>query len=102
MSVFYQKARRSQKGRMSRASEPQRQTCKACGQPDKFDFHVPDQVWCAVVPLALQNRVVCLYCFDEMARESNVEYAHHVSVLHFAGRRASFEFSVVRRASVSD
>jgi hypothetical protein len=23
---------------------PLQQTCKACGQPDKFDFHVPDEI----------------------------------------------------------
>jgi hypothetical protein len=38
-------------GMMAGMIDPrQRQTCKACGRPNKFDFHVPDKVWAAVVP----------------------------------------------------
>lgn len=71
------------------------QTCKACGQPDKFDFHVPDKIWQAVIPQRLQTRAVCFYCFDEYARENNVNYAPHISKLYFAGRGGFFEFRVV-------
>jgi hypothetical protein len=52
----------------------QRQTCKACGRPDKFDFTLPDEVWAAVVPPELVNRVVCLFCFDEFAQAKQVPY----------------------------
>src|SRR5688572_14159858 len=69
-----------------RAATPQQQTCKICNQPDKLDFHVPDDVWFAVVPARFQNRVVCLYCFDECARENNVDYAASLTTLYFAGR----------------
>ena len=72
----------------------QRQTCKACGRPDKFDFHVPDEVWAAVVPPELVTRVVCLFCFDEFAKRSGVSYAHHIERLYFAGDRASLIFAV--------
>ena len=30
--------------------DPQQQTCKVCGRPDKFNFHVPDAVWEWIVP----------------------------------------------------
>jgi len=72
--------------------EPQRQTCKVCGAADKFDFHVPDDLWAAIVPPPYRNRVVCLYCFDEFAAERGVDYSRAVAELCFAGRKASFVF----------
>ena len=72
--------------------DSQRQTCKACGRPDKFDFHVPDDVWAAVVPANLANRVVCLYCFDDFAMKNGVEYAEHIHTIYFAGDQATFIF----------
>ena len=56
--------------------DDQRQTCKVCQQPDKFDFHVPDPLWATIVPPEFQNRVVCLGCFDDFAREQGVSYHH--------------------------
>lgn len=69
------------------------QRCKVCGRRDKFNFYVPDDVWRAIVPFRLQNRVVCLGCFDRMAKEKGVEYAPHLLNLYFAGDQASFSFS---------
>jgi hypothetical protein len=66
-----------------------RQTCKACGRPDKFNFHVPDAIWRAVVPPALDGRVVCLSCFDDMAKERDVAYAASLSEIWFAGDKAT-------------
>lgn len=40
-----------------------RQTCKACGRVDYWNFDVPTEVWTAVIPAELRNRVVCLGCF---------------------------------------
>lgn len=76
------------------------QTCKVCKRPDKFDFDLPDDVWAEVVPHAYRNRVVCLACFDEFAREAGVEYAAHLRALYFAGDRAAFAFNVVSWANV--
>ena len=72
------------------------QTCKMCGQPDKFDFHVPDEIWRAVVPTAFQTLVVCLYCFDEEAAARGVRYAAAIGTVCFAGRAASLSFAVDR------
>ena len=72
-----------------------RQTCKACGRPDKFDFHVPDDVWKRVVPVEYQNRVVCLACFDEFAFERQIDYSDSLEVLCFAGDQATFKFQTV-------
>ena len=71
-----------------------RQTCQACGRPDKFDFSVSDEVWAAVVPVGLRNHVVCLECFDEFALEAGVDYSSGRSTLYFAGDRAAFVFRV--------
>lgn len=79
---------------------PMRQTCKECYRQDKFDFSVPDDVWAAVVPAELVNRVVCLACFDEFARRKGVDYAGALTTLFFAGDRAVFVFRVESFASV--
>lgn len=70
----------------------QRQTCKVCGRPDKFNFHVPDQIWNEVVPEEYRNRVVCLYCFDEFAERAGKRYAASLRELIFAGDAATFFF----------
>lgn len=77
-----------------------RQVCKVCGVPHKFDFHVPDDIWLAVVPLGLNGRVVCLDCFDDFAAKKHINYADHLKTLWFAGDRGSFEFQVVSAVNV--
>jgi hypothetical protein len=74
-------------------NESQRQTCKVCGYPDKFDFHVPDGVWQKVVPAEFHNRVVCLSCFDDFAHDRGVSYGSDLQTLFFAGRAAALVFS---------
>lgn len=75
------------------------QKCKACGRRDKFNFYVPDDIWAAVVPVRLHERVVCLGCFDRFARKRGVDYAPHLTELDFAGDKASFLFVVQDKAS---
>ena len=67
----------------------QRQTCKCCGRPDKFNFHVPDAIWRAVIPRRLEGRVVCLTCFDDLAAERGVAYAASLSEIWFSGSGAT-------------
>ena len=76
------------------------QTCKACGQWDKFDFHVPDATWAAIVPPRLRRRVVCLPCFDDFAKAKGVDYSSHLQVLYFAGAAAAFQFQVISAAGL--
>jgi hypothetical protein len=71
-----------------------RQTCKACGLPDKFNFHVSDEIWARVVPPHLHKLVVCLPCFDDFARERAVDYSQSIDSLYFAGDQAFFEFTL--------
>jgi hypothetical protein len=71
-----------------------------CGCEDKFNFAVPDDVWQRVVPTEYQNQVVCLKCFDECARERNIDYSNSIDTLYFAGEQASFKFQTVASQSV--
>ena len=71
------------------------QKCKMCGQSDKFDYHVPDNIWNDIVPRELRKKVVCLSCFDELAKEKGVIYAGFLHELHFAGSQASLVFRLV-------
>jgi hypothetical protein len=73
----------------------QQQTCKVCGRPDKFNFHVPDDIWEMVAGTEFNNRVVCLNCFDELAKEKGIKYADSLQEVYFAGSQATFVFRVV-------
>jgi len=74
-----------------------RNLCGACGRPDKFVYHVPDDTWERVVPSVLRNRIVCLVCFDDFAAMRRVNYARHLTLfLRFAGDAATFELEVRR------
>lgn len=69
-----------------------RQKCSVCGCEEKFNFHVPDEIWKKAVPQKYQNRVVCLSCFDNFAREENVDYSDSIIDLLFAGDKAAVKF----------
>ena len=79
---------------MKYLSDSQQQSCKVCGRKDKFDFHITNKIWEAVVPPIFQTKVVCLACFDAFAREKNIQYADAIEVLYFAGEKAVVTFSV--------
>jgi hypothetical protein len=86
--------------RQSGWGSSQRQTCKACGLPDKLCFHLPDEIWCSIVPQKLQNRVVCLGCFDDFARSKDVNYATSLRVIYFAGDKAVFRLEVTEARTI--
>jgi hypothetical protein len=69
--------------------------CLVCRTKDCFNFNVPDWLWEKVVPQEKQNGVICLCCFDELAKEKAVSYSDHLRKLYFAGQQAQFEFEVV-------
>lgn len=74
------------------------QRCKVCGKRDKFNFHVSDEVWAAVVPYPYQSGVVCLSCFDSFASMRGIEYADRLfKEVFFAGDAASFTMKVIKR-----
>ena len=78
----------------------QKQRCKVCWNADGFDFHVPDDIWEAVLPKLLRNRVVCLSCFDRFAYERNINYVDHLAVdLHFAGRQGVLTLAIKSRVA---
>ncbi|HEY0281604.1 MAG TPA: hypothetical protein VGC27_03155 [Rhizomicrobium sp.] len=83
----------SQTGVKPLDSGAQGQTCKHCGKRDAFDFHVSNETWARIVPEALQQRVVCLWCFDQFAKERGVSFAKEITTLYFAGENAVFHFT---------
>lgn len=68
------------------------QTCKVCGRSDKFNFHVPDDLWARVVPEEFRQRVVCLSCFDGFAATRDVDYGYDVRTLWFVGDAVTIKF----------
>ncbi len=86
---------RAAENQLDRFKKSQQQTCKVCRCPDKFDFHVADDVWRKIVPIRYQNKVVCLACFDEFAFERQIDYSTSLEILYFAGDQAVFKFQTV-------
>ena len=78
------------------------QTCKVCNRIDKFDYSIPDEIWSLIVPLQFRNKVVCLCCFDDFAREQGIAYAYALQGLIFAGHKACFEFRVKQAIQVNE
>ena len=74
-----------------------RQRCQVCRCEDKFNFNVSDELWREIVPLEFQNKVVCLPCFDELAREKNKEYAHSIACFTLPGAKRASNFKPYRR-----
>lgn len=73
-----------------------RQYCKSCGHADRFDFHVSDKMWRAVVPSALHTRAVCLSCFDAFAAAKGIDYRSALNpTMYFAGERIALELRAV-------
>ena len=77
-----------------------RQHCKVCSCEEKFNFHVPDDIWEKVVPESYREKVVCLSCFDRFAREYDVSYADAISDLYFAGDKAAVKFEAASAKDV--
>lgn len=65
----------------------QRQSCKCCNVVDGFDWHVPDEIWAAVVPEQYRNLALCLACFDDFAQAQGIDYREDLQrhPLYFAG-----------------
>jgi hypothetical protein len=76
-----------------------RQRCSVCKCVDKFNFNVPDKIWEEIVPSEHRNKVVCLDCFDDLARKQNVDYSDSIETLYFAGNQATFKFQTVAAQS---
>ncbi len=51
-----------------------REICKICYKVNRVGFHVPDEIWRAVVPGQFGNSVVCLGCFMDLADEKLIPW----------------------------
>ena len=69
-----------------------------CRRVDPLDFHVPDEIWEAIVPKPYQNRVVCISCFDKFASVKGIQYAKHLNKeVCFIGEMAHLSFVIKSR-----
>jgi hypothetical protein len=70
-----------------------REICKICWRENPVGFAVPDEIWEAVVPEHVLDRVVCLTCFTTMADAKRIAWdkkieffpvslARHLGVTH--------------------
>ena len=55
-----------------------REICKICYHNTAVGFSVPEDVWRAVVPPRLRDRVLCLACFTRLADEKLVRWEPHI------------------------
>jgi hypothetical protein len=69
--------------------------CAVCRCEERFAFHVPDDIWWSVVPVDYRKKVLCLSCFDQLAREKDIKYANTIENLYFAGDQAKLKFETV-------
>ena len=60
--------------------EASREICKICYQVNAIGFNVPDDIWRAVVPPHLVNRIVCLNCFTRLADEKLIAWDEHIEL----------------------
>jgi hypothetical protein len=65
------------------------ETCKDCWSANGIDFHVPDDVWSAVIGPhrwrvpglgTVTSPSLCLDCFDSRARRAAVIYGDRITV----------------------
>ena len=70
------------------------QSCANCLEPMNLDFIVPDDLWEAVAGEEFKGTALCLYCFDNLAGEKDIEYADLISRIVFVGRGAIMNFTV--------
>lgn len=52
-----------------------REVCKRCFRENPVGFTVPDEVWAAAVPETYRDKVLCIFCFDELAARRGVDWS---------------------------
>ena len=64
--------------------------CKNCGRLDRLDYGVTDGCWYGVVPEELRPEIVCIECFDRLAKIAGVEWSQHIQYIKFEGESGGF------------
>lgn len=54
------------------------EVCKICYKGNPVGFNVPDDIWRKAVSNRLQNRVVCLWCFINLADNKMLPWDDHI------------------------
>ena len=59
--------------------------CKICKRHVDFDYIVSDDMWKTVVPIEHLRDVICLLCFDRLAREKGIDISDGLRSVQFTG-----------------
>lgn len=59
--------------------------CAVCHQSVKFDYHVTDECWEAVVPKDKRLGVICLPCLDMLAEQKGIDISQSIEGMQFTG-----------------
>lgn len=57
--------------------------CGVCGQVPRFDYHVNSDVWNELISEEMKRGVVCLPCFNKMAKNKGINLANCLVDIHF-------------------
>jgi Mor family transcriptional regulator len=52
-----------------------REICASCHKRNPLEFTVADDVWAAAVPSELQNKTLCIMCFDRWATRRGIDWS---------------------------
>ena len=63
---------------MNEQQYPHREICGLCHKVVKIGFHVPDNIWEAVVHPSRINDIHCLSCFTERADEKMIAWDNDI------------------------
>lgn len=67
--------------------------CAICGKKNiKFDYNVTDNLWNQVVPKNIRRKVICLECFDKLAKEKGIKLSEGIQSIQFTGLNEIIEF----------
>lgn len=58
---------------------PVREICADCGRVSPVGFHVPDEVWEAVLPDEYRHEVLCIMCFARRADRQYIAWDEEIT-----------------------
>lgn len=68
--------------------------CGICGDVQKFDYNVDDDLWQGLVPIEHRYGVICLPCLDTLGNNQGICVGSGLNFVQFTGK---FSTTVLRR-----
>ena len=70
--------------------------CSICSIRVVFDYKVGDEVWDEVVEEKYRRDVVCLSCFDKLAKKKGVNLGDCLEIVYYTGEDKTIELMPVK------